>query len=147
MLNEEINAENYYQNVDKELSIYEFNMKSQRINTRTTLEDIKLLQNHIGQLENEIKQQRIRLDQLMKTLQEEHEKKKNRMEYDALAASILQHPDRKSQQEQVAILQKELKELQQQYQELVDKTELQKKNFRLLMQQLHENEDAMDESK
>lgn len=99
-------------------------------------------------IENGIASAKNDIETTKKELQEARQIRRNKMEYDALAAIIQTQPDRKTNQERMALLRSELEAAEADCQRLEMKLELRRKQFHLListiqgLQQLLTDEDA-----
>ena len=71
-----------------------------------------------------------------KKLQEARQIRRNKMEYDALAAIIQTQPDRRTNQEKLSLLRQELEASESECHKLEMKLELRRKNFHLLVSTL-----------
>ena len=73
------------------------------------------------------------IEETKKDLQEARQVRKNKMEYDALAAVIQTQPDRQTNQEKLAQLRRELEASETECHKLEMKLELRRKQFHLLV--------------
>lgn len=86
-----------------------------------------------NRIENGIASAKNDIEATKKELQEARQIRRNKMEYDALAAIIQNQPDRRTNQERMALLRKELEASEAECQKLEMKLQLRRKQFHLLI--------------
>jgi len=87
------------------------------------------------------------IEKCKKDLAEARLIRKNRQEYDALASIVLQQPDRRQTESQITDLDKEIKEMKETEQQLIERLNLRKKQFHALMTSIHQLKSVLDEEK
>jgi len=128
-----------------QLASIEWNMtKSRAVNTMNICEQDNYNKLH-DQVEQGIVQARQEIEETKAELVEAKRIRKNRMEYDALAKIIQNHPTREESQNRLEQVSQELSQLSERETELEEKLELRKKQFHLLVSTLHQMQDLLAE--
>jgi len=105
-----------------------------------------LVLNSLLHIENDIVEQERVYEELQTLLANEQQLRKNRKEYDAMAAAISQLPDRKEQTAILDSIDKELSLLEQKNMLTMDTLDLRNKQFQLLLTSLYSLENELDMS-
>lgn len=123
---------------------YEFQVKKLDVVGKVAEKDMVQLESHLQELTQAIRLQNEQLSTLAYELEREKQFKKFRQEYDGLAGTILQLPDRQSQMERAKKLQQELDLLNRENERLCANLDLRNKQFALLMRTVASLQSTLD---
>ncbi|RWS19498.1 THO complex subunit-like protein, partial [Leptotrombidium deliense] len=111
--------------------------KSQQVLLMNRLE-VQNYEELYTKIENGIDEAQDRIAKCKSELQKAKVIRKNKQEYDFLARIIVSHPDRKESLKRLALLEDEIKKLQQVKEELNKKVEKRRRQFQVLLTSAHE---------
>eukprot|EP01027_Heterolobosea_sp_BB2_P010600 GEZU01015538.1.p1 GENE.GEZU01015538.1~~GEZU01015538.1.p1 ORF type:complete len:170 (-),score=40.19 GEZU01015538.1:11-520(-) len=140
-----MNREQRYQALIRDLALYELSVSKLGVIQDTSKRDLLLHQHELDAKKGQVQQKLQELKELESELNEEKVKRKHREQYDMLAGSILQVPDRASQTREMEALEKELQALENENAQLSEKLDLRKKQFHLLLHTIRALEQELDE--
>merc|ERR1711942_50299 len=85
------------------------------------------------------------IEETKEELVEANRIRKNRMEYDALAKVIMNHSDRETSEARLEQVKAEQKQLEEKQVKLMDKLDVRKKQFHVLVSTVHQLQDLLSE--
>jgi|UniRef100_A0A7S4GJH7 THO complex subunit 7 len=136
-------VETSYEEMINEIDLFEFNLSQNGIRVQTAEHDVHKLKEQESVLGKEIAQGGGKIVALKDSLVQERQERKHQEEYDAIAATILQHHDRATLAKEVDSLQKDIAQEEQDKSRQDRMLEMRSKQFQLLLTTIEDLEEEL----
>lgn len=120
--------------VEKAVQVFDMNSKEQQHYSKL-----------YSDIDDSIKKAQEKIAECKQDLHQAKRVRRNRQEYDAMAKSVAQFPDRLESQRQLAVLNRDLEALRQSEESIDAKLDLRRKQFHVLVCAIHEMQHLLEE--